>query len=654
MTCVPANPTYRLLDAWVGWDPDSVTGLIGLSDPSGIRLAGDDRGVLDRDAVLRWLPPARIAAGCGPCETWLATEARGLLFRGPCTSGFEVVWEGPVPEDGVPELVAVASGGHRVAVLEASGQGWILLASTRQTLGRFKVPGGRLLAWNRRGELLVVRGDGDILRFGPDGDLRADPHRSPPPGRIVSIGEDDDERTWVLVARSGRHQLLFSDPPSGAWEPGTVARLAAELVDQRVPKSTAEGFCLEEPGDGEVVRTCWDWRGCPSRSRDLMAGGRGVRKGELTTVAIDSGIRRCEWHRLRARMQVPAGTTLQIEVASSEDPEATPHPRDWQRVEAAQDSRSVDALIRQPRGRYLYLRIEMTGTGTATPVLQQVRLDMPRVTSAVHLPAVYADDPKAFDFTRRFLALFDTQIDAMDAAIERMPALLDVGRAPGAVLPWIAALYDIDLDEGWTEEQRRALLEEAPALARRRGTPGGVLRTIELAFPSETWATHPPILRELGLERPWGGVGTTTQLGTVRLFGRSRARMRLGTSPLGGAPLKSFGNPGRDPLDSVSGRFEIVIPPLLGWDRDVLRERVQRLVDAIKPAHTVGVVRVGGAGFTVGSHASVGVDTVSAAPDPAVLGQNIRLGRTGVLGRGQPGPDWRVGRGIVGGHTVVE
>ena len=42
MTCPPAPPTFRLLDAYVGWDEHDVCRLTGLEDPHGIHLAFAD------------------------------------------------------------------------------------------------------------------------------------------------------------------------------------------------------------------------------------------------------------------------------------------------------------------------------------------------------------------------------------------------------------------------------------------------------------------------------------------------------------------------------------------------------------------------------------------------------------------------------------
>jgi len=63
--------------------------------------------------------------------------------------------------------------------------------------------------------------------------------------------------------------------------------------------------------------------------------------------------------------------------------------RDWQDGPAG----SFDFLIDQPPGRYLFLRLRLVGCGAATPVVRQVRLDFPRVTSLELLPPVYRGTP---------------------------------------------------------------------------------------------------------------------------------------------------------------------------------------------------------------------------------------------------------------------
>ena len=285
-------------------------------------------------------------------------------------------------------------------------------------------------------------------------------------------------------------------------------------------------------------------------------------QGQLLTLAIDSGIPRCRWHRVRWQGSVPAGTTVSISVSTSDSPAPAaqgvadgiwaafapgrPHPVDWQRVDNQRDF-----LIRQPEGRYLFMRIRMTGDGRQTPRIRRMRLDFPRQTSLDQLPLVFRDTPEAEDFSERFLALFDSFLDDVDDQIARMPALLDVDGVPDGVLPWLGSFLDIAMDPAWDAARRRRLLQAAPRLYRMRGTVDGMRAAIRLVFDVD------PVIREAANERAWGALGGVALGGGVRLFGPSQWRFRLDRSRLGRAPLRSVGQIELDPFSSVADQAPV-------------------------------------------------------------------------------------------------
>jgi phage tail-like protein len=308
--------------------------------------------------------------------------------------------------------------------------------------------------------------------------------------------------------------------------------------------------------------------------------------------------------------------------------------------------------VRQPPGRYLHLRLRLSGDGAATPIVHRIRLDFPRSTSLEFLPPVYREEPAAEDFTERFLSLFDASIGQIDRAIERFPALLDGGSIPEGVLPWLGTFLDLALEPSWTADRRRALLAETPELYRRRGTKEGLAAAIRHVIGVD------PVIEELAGERAWGALSHSAQLGSVRLFGRARARFTLGASALCSAPMRSFGDPAVDPLSGPAWRLRVLIPTAGPMTGD-LRDRLARLLESQKPAHTIVTTRVGGTGFVVGSWSAAGVDTVLAPLPAPVLGGlsgNVRLSRATVLWtrRGGARGAFSIGRtGGVGIHTVA-
>jgi hypothetical protein len=141
-------------------------------------------------------------------------------------------------------------------------------------------------------------------------------------------------------------------------------------------------------------------------------------------------------------------------------------------------------------------------------------------------------------------------------------------------------------------------------------------------------------LEERGASRPWGSVGSA-HLGAVRLFGRSTARVHLGTSRLGRARLVSGGDPDLDAVRADAHRVVVNVPAVDDAGRRVDVALVNRVVRSQSPAHiatTVAVAR-SGSGFVAGL-ARVGVDTTPLRPVPAVVGR-IGIGRQGVVASGR-------------------
>jgi phage tail-like protein len=247
-----------------------------------------------------------------------------------------------------------------------------------------------------------------------------------------------------------------------------------------------------------------------------------------------------------------------------------------------------------------------------------------------YLPGVYREEPRAADFTERFFALFDASLEDIDRAIVRYPALLDADGVPEQLLPWLGRFLDIAFDPAWDTARRRRILKAAPALYRRRGTLAGLAQAVQLVFD------QPPVIRELAHERNWGALGGA-RLRAVRLFGRSRARLRLGTSSLSAAPIRSYGNPDDDPLSAQAYRFQVLMPPQPGQGSGD-PTRLVRLIDHQKPAHTLASVRVGGNGLVLGVWSAVGIDTlIGAPPAPRLAEESARLNRTALLRHGRLG-----------------
>lgn len=674
MSCAPGPPTSRLLDYLVGWDPLDVFQLTDPDDPDGIQLAPPGAGGPLRSDYLPWLPDPRLAPGCGPCAWYLATSQHGLLRRDPC-AGWQPAWPPGCDPGLAARPLAVAARGHLLAVATPETV-YLWRREGDQLVG--VIPGqATALALAPWGELLLGHdGSADLTRF----DLAGVPR-----GQIVTgmtgriealaagraIADGGVCTIWALTQTDGAWQLWRGDRGSpDPFQRATLGDLAAAVDQTSLAIATDQGFCLTEPGpDGDLVTSCFSWDGQPAGP--ISPGTSTLpTTGQLLTTAIDSGQPRCRWHRVRVDADVPTGTSVLVAVATNEDPTPAgtrpgppdsggyptgpPNSGDWQDAGAA----SADFLVDQAPGRYLYLRLRLTGDGTATPVVHRIRLDFPRVTSADQLPAVYTQDPAAADFTERFLSLFDAAFEDADRAVERYPALLDPGGVPDEVLPWLGGLLGLVFNPGWDATIRRNLISAAPALYRGRGTLTALTQVINIVFGVDV------AISELAADRAWGALNQASVLGSTRLFSPSQTRFRVGGSALSSAPIRSFGDPDDDPLTAQANRIQVLVPPAPGRSGPDLAA-LRALVVSQAPAHTIAEVRPGGLGLVVGVWSAVGVDTAlvplpalvleAGAPSGAV--QPVTLNRHSVLWPAARG-SWtgiRLGAGpAVGIDTVAQ
>lgn len=687
MSCGALPPTFRLLDAYVGWDEASVIGLVGLDDSEkGLRLAplGGGGGSVSLTELNPLIPPPRLAYDCSACTWYLATPSpptSRVMRLDPCDCRWTQV---RITEDRAPGSIdAIGSHRHTLAAADTDGgRVWVwsrprLRGESARILSIFDINRPVAIAFASACELLIATDDGErIVRTSLSGCMLGElPGGAwPSDERVVRLAATSQGTIWAVTRTSaGGYNLWKLECDSTGFTPATIEELAEATVDTGLTLVTPEGFCLRcRRSDSDSGQGCFSWYG---RELDdppdtAAAAASYVAQGQLLTTAIDSGVPRCRWHRVRIEAEVPWGTSIEVAVATSDSdqpddqgvgdpswpgfPTGNPHPDDWQTLVAG----SQDVLVDQPPGRFLFVRIRLSGDGTSTPRVRRVRLDFPRSTSLEFLPAVYREDARAEDFTERFLSLFDATYEGLDRAVERFPALLDSQRVPAEALPWLGRFLDLVIDPAWEVERRRRILAELPTLFPLRGTLEGLLTAIRLVFDVE------PVIQETGLARAWGAVTASAtvssgevsplaaRLRTVRLFGRSRARFRVGSSPLAGAPLRSYGNPDLDPLTADAHRFRVLMPAE-AVPTGAHRDRLERLIESQKPAHTVASIRVGGVdGLAVGPELNVGIDTRLVAPGPPILGADgtVRLSRMSILRGGsrtaRHGP-------VVGQNTVL-
>lgn len=391
-------------------------------------------------------------------------------------------------------------------------------------------------------------------------------------------------------------------------------------------------------------------------------------EGRFISEPLDSRIYHCQWHRIVVRAAVAQGTQLRIDTFCAESPKSAAEiqslpERRWAtgQIHARVGEGEWDCLVLSQPGRFLWLRLTLTGEGTTTPEVQEVQVYYPRSSSLQYLPAVYSEDAVSRDFMDRFLSIFDTIWGGISGKLTNIASYFDPAATPADTggagesdfLAWLASWLDLTLERHWPEEKRRRLLQQAHLLYRLRGTPEGLRLHVALYTDTE-----PRILEHFKLRR-WAFLNHVRLGDQTSLWGKEVVkRLQLDEySRIGEFQLIDSGDPLHDAFHHSAHQFTLFVP-LRADEGDTGRQTIERIVEMAKPAHTLGQIQLVRPRLRIGIQSFVGVDTVIGRyPDKVVEGES-RLGVDSMLGasadEAKP-PTMRVGvRTRIGSSTFID
>ena len=140
-----------------------------------------------------------------------------------------------------------------------------------------------------------------------------------------------------------------------------------------------------------------------------------------------------------------------------------------------------DILLYGLTGRYLFLAIEVLGTGEVS--IKRLRVDKKVDNFMDAFPGIYRERD---GFFHRFLSVFSSIYNDLDREIDHLPELLDVDQCPAECLPIYAKWLGIDLSGDFLSEDRmRQFVREAYTLNRTKGTKACLSRVLKIALDED-------------------------------------------------------------------------------------------------------------------------------------------------------------------------
>jgi phage tail-like protein len=216
----------------------------------------------------------------------------------------------------------------------------------------------------------------------------------------------------------------------------------------------------------------------------------------VTTVPLDGREPGCVWHRVVLDACLGDGASVAVSSRAADDPsdlaasEWRAEPAPLRRPDGPElpwleggEHPSWELLLQGARGRWLQLRLDLSGDRRSTPRVRAVRVWYPRIGYRErYLPAIYGEDGESAAFLDRFLANPEGIATALEDRIAAAEVLFDPRVAPADALDWLSAWVDMALDPSWDEARRRLALRYAVAFWAMRGTLRGLDLTLRLAL----------------------------------------------------------------------------------------------------------------------------------------------------------------------------
>src|SRR5271157_713839 len=312
--------------------------------------------------------------------------------------------------------------------------------------------------------------------------------------------------------------------------------------------------------------------------------------------------------------------------------------------------------VRNLTGRFLGIRVQMTGDGRSTPGIAALRVWAPRFSYVDnYLPELYregkfspaADQPgpsTRHNFFARFTHIFEAQMTAIEDRIANAYLLTRPEATPDAALDWLGGWIGLS-PTGYPPDRRRARLLAAPELHRKRGTVGGITQALDVATNGMCSRGAMIVIEDFRLRHifatilgadlsissdpllPGYSASSNSFVGDTLFLGDPKAQeeilalfsANLPETPAEQQQIAQF-------YDSLANRLTVFIHNQV---EQVDINLIGRIVEDEKPAHVAASIQIATEPFMIGLASLLGVNGYMApAPprDPIVLNQT-RVGR---------------------------
>lgn len=228
--------------------------------------------------------------------------------------------------------------------------------------------------------------------------------------------------------------------------------------------------------------------------------------GVFISYAFDSMEHETVWHRLKLSADIPQNALMRVWVYSSDNLYMNlPYSDEKGETKLFLDSYFSDETIATSKkievfkylgaevhenpsdlllfgysGRYLWICIELINYGKENIVLNEAKIEFPRVSFVDYLPQIYRGGVQKDTFLARYIGVFQSIYLDLQEKIDDAPLNFDPKMTDPQILEWLADWFSIEDDIIWGEERLRVILKNAVRLYKLKGTKRAVSEMVKI------------------------------------------------------------------------------------------------------------------------------------------------------------------------------
>ncbi|MDQ2085373.1 phage tail protein [Herbivorax sp. ANBcel31] len=248
-----------------------------------------------------------------------------------------------------------------------------------------------------------------------------------------------------------------------------------------------------------------DLRNSFSQNIKIMSDGslelaEGRTRGTFIWTSIDSREKGMSWYRILVDGYIPQNDFIKLSCYVNEKKTIFFKDKlididDWLLDDSIKDKEKMelfevldivsfnnakDVLINNAKGRYLWIKIELTSSQKKSPIIRKIRAYYDVQSFVQYLPEIYQQENDSSEFLERFLGIFQSLYLDMEEKIDNISNYFDPECVYGEFLNFLADWVGIDDVHIWDAHKLKALIKTSVKSYKTKGTKESIEKHVEL------------------------------------------------------------------------------------------------------------------------------------------------------------------------------